>query len=175
MQLLTEVVPQASRVIALWDPTRPATGAILREVERTTQSLGLPLRLLEARDPHELDQAFAAMVREGTAMVVVLPSTLAHLARRQMVEFMAERRLPAIYFDRAFADAGGLMSYGPNWLALFHRVAAYVDRILKGTKPADLPVEEPMSFELVINLKAAEALGITIPSLLLFQATEVIR
>lgn len=100
MQLLTEVAPQASHVTWLWDPTRPATGAILREVERTTRSLGLPLHLLEARDPHELDQAFAAMVREGTDMVVVLPSTLAHLARRQMVEFMAERRLPAIYCDR---------------------------------------------------------------------------
>jgi putative ABC transport system substrate-binding protein len=91
------------------------------------------------------------------------------------VEFMAERRLPAIYFDRAFAEAGGLMSYGPNWLALFRRVAAYVDRILKGTKPADLPVEEPTQFELVINLKTAEAIGITMPPLLLFQADEVIR
>jgi putative tryptophan/tyrosine transport system substrate-binding protein len=90
-------------------------------------------------------------------MVVVLPSTMAHLARRQLVEFMAEHRLPAIYFDRAFAEAGGLMSYGPNWLALFHRAAAYADRILKGTKPADLPVEEPTSFELVINLKTAQA------------------
>ena len=108
-------------------------------------------------------------------MVIVLPSTLAHLARRQLVEFMAERRLPAIYFDRAFTEAGGLLSYGPNWLALFHRVAAYVDRILKGTKPADLPVEEPTQFELVINLKTAEAVGITMPPLLLFQADEVIR
>jgi putative tryptophan/tyrosine transport system substrate-binding protein len=175
VQLLTEVVPQASRVTALWDPTRPATGAILREVERTTRALGLPLRLLEARDPHELDQAFAALGREGTDMVIVLPSTLAHLARQPLVAFMAERRLPAIYFDRAFADAGGLMSYGPNWLALFDRVAAYVDRLLKGATPADLPVEEPTSFELVINLKAAEALGLTMPPSVLFQATEVIR
>jgi putative tryptophan/tyrosine transport system substrate-binding protein len=175
VQLLTEVVPQASRVTALWDPTRPATGAMLREVERTTRSLGLQLHLLEARDSHELDRELAAMVREGADMVIVLPSTLAHLARRQLVEFMAERRLPAIYFDRAFAEAGGLMSYGPNWLALFHRVAAYVDRILKGTKPADLPVEEPTSFELVINLKTAQALGLTIPPTLLFQADEVIR
>jgi putative tryptophan/tyrosine transport system substrate-binding protein len=175
VQLLMEVVPQASRVTALWDPTRPATGAMLREVERTTRSLGLQLHLLEARDSHELDRAFAALTREGADMVIVLPSTLAHIARRQLVEFMAERRLPAIYFDRAFAEAGGLMSYGPNWLALFRRVAAYVDRILKGTKPADLPVEEPTQFELVINLKTAEAIGITMPPLLLFQADEVIR
>jgi putative ABC transport system substrate-binding protein len=175
VQLLSEVVPQASRVTALWDPTRPATGAILREVERTTQSLALPLHLLEARDPHDLDQAFAAMVREDTDMVVVLPSTLAHLARRQMVEFMAERRLPAIYFDRAFAEAGGLMSYGPNFAALFHRAASHVDRILTGTKPADLPVEEHTQFELVINLTTAKALGLTIPPTLLFQADEVVR
>jgi putative tryptophan/tyrosine transport system substrate-binding protein len=175
VQLLKEVVPQASHVTWLWDPTRPATGAILREVERTTQSLGLPVHLLEARDPHELDQAFVTMAREGTDMVVVLPSTMAHLARRQMVESMAERRLPAIYFDRAFAEAGGLMSYGPNFAALFHRAASHVDRILNGTKPADLPVEEPTSFELVINLKTAEALGITIPPTLLFQATELLR
>jgi putative ABC transport system substrate-binding protein len=95
------------------------------------------------------------MVHEGAAMAVVLPSTLAHLACRQIVQFMAERRLPAIYFDRAFAEAGGLMSYGPNLPALFRRAASHVDRILNGTKPADLPVEEPTQFELVINRKTA--------------------
>jgi putative ABC transport system substrate-binding protein len=168
VQLLTDAVPQASRVTAQWDPTRPATGAILREVERTTRSLGLQPHFLEARDPHELDQAFAAMA-------VVLPSTLAHPACRQIVQFMAERRLPAIYFDRAFAEAGGLMSYGPNFPALFRRSASHVDRILKGTKPADLPVEEPTQFELVINRKTAQALGLTIPPTLLFQADEVIQ
>jgi putative tryptophan/tyrosine transport system substrate-binding protein len=175
VQLLTEIVPHVSRVTVLWDPTRPATGAMLRELERTTRALGLQLHLLEARDSHELDRALAALARERADMVIVLPSTLAHIARRQLVEFMAEHRLPAIYFDRAFAEAGGLMSYGPNWLALFDRVAAYVDRILKGTKPADLPVEEPTQFELVINLKMAEAVGITMPPPLLFQADEVIR
>jgi putative ABC transport system substrate-binding protein len=175
VQLLKEAVPQASRVTVLWDPTRPATGAILREVERTTRSLGLQPHLLEVRDPHELDRVLAVMGREDADMVIVLPSTLAHLARRQIVEVMAERRLPAIYFDRAFADAGGLMSYGPNFPTVFRRAASYVDRILKGTKPADLPVEEPTQFELVINLKTAQALGLTISPLLLFQADEVIR
>jgi putative ABC transport system substrate-binding protein len=175
VQLLKEAVPQASRVTVLWDPTRPAMGAILREVERTTRASGLQPHYLEARDPHELDRALAALGREGVDMVVVLPSTLASVARRQIVEGMAKWRLPAIAFDRAFADAGGLMSYGPNYQALFRRAASHVDRILKGTKPADLPVEEPTQFELVINLKTAGALGLTIPPLLLFQADEVIR
>ena len=175
VQLLEEAVPQASRVTVLWDPTRPAMGAILREIERVTRSLGLHLHLLEARDPHELDQAFAAMAREGADMVIVLPSAQFQLARRRIVEFMAERRLPAIYWDRVFAEAGGLMSYGPNVPAVFRRAASYVDRILKGTKPADLPVEEPTQFELVINLKTAQAFGITIPPLLLFQADEVLK
>jgi putative ABC transport system substrate-binding protein len=150
-------------------------GAILREVERTTRASGLQPHYLEARDPPELDRALAALGREGVDMVVVLPSTLASVARRQIVEGMAKWRLPAISFDRAFAEAGGLMSYGPNYQALFRRAASHVDRILKGTKPADLPVEEPTQFELVINLKTAEALGLTIPPMLLFQADEVIR
>jgi putative ABC transport system substrate-binding protein len=175
VQLLKEAVPQASRVTVLWDPTRPAMGAILREVERTTRASGLQPHYLEARDPHELDRALATLGREGGDMVVVLPSTLASVARRQIVEGMAKWRLPAISFDRAFADAGGLMSYGPNYQAMFRRAASHVDRILKGTKPADLPVEEPTQFELVINLKTAEALGLTIPPMLLFQANEVIR
>jgi ABC-type uncharacterized transport system substrate-binding protein len=175
VQLLTEAVPQASRVTALWDPTRPAMGAILRELERATRSLGLQLHLLEARNPHEPDQAFAAMARQGAEAVIVLPATHVFLVRKQIVEFMAERRLPAIYWDRVFAEAGGLMSYGPNFPALFRRAASHVDRILKGTTPVDLPVEEPTQFELVINLKIARALGLTIPPTLLFQADEVIR
>jgi putative tryptophan/tyrosine transport system substrate-binding protein len=175
VQLLTEVVPHASRVTALWDPTRPATGAMLREVERTTRSLGLQLHLLEVRDAHELDRALAALARERADMVIVLPSTLAHPARRQLVEFMAERRLPAIYFDRALVEAGGLLCYGANHPDSYRRAAAFVDKILKGAKPADLPVEEPTSFELVINLKTAQALGLTIPPTLLFQADEVLR
>jgi putative tryptophan/tyrosine transport system substrate-binding protein len=175
VQLLKEAVPQVSRVIALWDPTRPAMRAILAETERAARSSGLQLHLLEARAPHELDQAFAALTRQGADALIVLPSALFNRERRQIVEFVAQSRLPTMYFFREFVDAGGLMSYGPNFAALFHRAASHVDRILKGTKPGDLPVEQPTTFELVINLKTAEAIGLTIPPTLLFQASEVIR
>jgi putative ABC transport system substrate-binding protein len=175
VELLKEAVPQVSRVIVLWDPTRPAMGAILAETERVARSVGLQLHLLEARGPQELAQAFATMTREGADALIVLPSAMFNRERRQIVEFVAQSRLPAIYFFREFVDAGGLMYYGPNIQALYHRGAYYVDRILKGTKPADLPVEEPTKFALGINLKTAKALGLTIPPTLLFRADEVIQ
>jgi len=149
--------------------------AILAETERAARSLGLQLHFLEARAPHELDQAFAALTRQGADALIVLPSALFNRERRQILEFVANRRLPAIYYFREFVDAGGLMSYGPNLEALQRRGAYYVDRILKGTKPADLPVEQPTKFELVINLKTAKVLGLTIPPMVLFQADEVIK
>jgi putative ABC transport system substrate-binding protein len=150
-------------------------GAILAETERVARSVGLQLHLLEARGPQELAQAFATMTREGADALIVLPSAMFNRERRQIVEFVAQSRLPAIYFFREFVDAGGLMYYGPNIQALYHRGAYYVDRILKGTKPADLPVEEPTKFALGINLKTAKALGLTIPPTLLFRADEVIQ
>jgi putative ABC transport system substrate-binding protein len=175
VELLKEAAPQVSRVAVLWDPNRPAMRAILTATERAAQALGLRVQLLEARDLSEVEQALVAMTREEAEALIVLPSILFGREHRPGSTFMDQSRLPAIYWDRKFAEAGGLMAYGPNVRALMRRAASYVDRILKGAKPADLPVEDPTQYELVVNLKTAEALGLTIPPTLLLLADEVIR
>jgi putative ABC transport system substrate-binding protein len=132
--------------------------------------------MLEARGPQEIDRAFAAMTSERVGALVVLADAILGLNQRsQIAALAAERRLPAVYGVREYAEAGGLLVYGANLLDLERRAATYVDKILKGTKPGDLPVEQPTKFELIINLKTAETLGITIPPILLFQADEVIK
>ena len=173
--LLKEALPQVSRVAVLWDPTPPMITATMQEVERVAQGVGLRLQRAAARQADEFDAAFAAMVREGSEALIVLRSATFSRARHRLVELVATHRLPAIYEDRRYVEAGGLMSYGSNPDVVFYRAGYYVDRILKGTKPADLPVEQPVKFELVINLKTAQALGLTISPTLLFQADEVIR
>jgi putative ABC transport system substrate-binding protein len=173
--LLKEALPQVSRVAVLWDPTRPMITATMQEVERVAQGVGLRLQRMAARQADEFDAAFAAMVREGSEALIVLRSATFSRARHRLVELVATHRLPAIYEDRRYVEAGGLMSYGSNPDVVFYRAGYYVDRILKGTKPADLPVEQPVKFELVIDLKTAQALGLTIPPSLLFQADEVIK
>jgi putative ABC transport system substrate-binding protein len=175
VELLKEAAPQVSRVAVLWDPTRPAMRAILTATERAARALGLQGQLLEARDLAAVEQALVAMKREEADALIMLPSILFGREHRPGSAFMAQTRLPAIYWDRKFAEAGGLMAYGPNVRALMRRAAYYVDRILKGTKPADLPVEEPTQFELVINLKTAKALGMTLPPSLLLLADEVLQ
>jgi putative tryptophan/tyrosine transport system substrate-binding protein len=175
VELLKEAAPQVSRVAVLWDPTRPAMRAILTATERAARALGLQVPLVEARDPSEVEHALVAMRREEAEALIMLPSILFGREPRPGSAFMAQSQLPAIYWDRKFAEAGGLMAYGPNVRALMRRAAYYVDRILQGPKPADLPVEQPTTFELVINLKTAQALGLTIPRTLLLLADEVIR
>src|SRR5207249_6008015 len=139
------------------------------------RALEVRLQPLEARGPSEIDSAFGAMTREGAdAVIVLVDSTLAH-HRTRIAELAAQSRLPAVYGLADHAEAGGLMTYGPNVTDMYRRAATYVDKILKGAKPADLPVEQPMKFDLVINLKTAQALGLTIPPTLLFQADEVIQ
>jgi putative tryptophan/tyrosine transport system substrate-binding protein len=173
--LLKEALPQVSRVAVLWDPTRPMITATMQEVERVAQGVGLRLQHVAVRQADEFDAAFAAMVREGSEALIVLRSATFSRARHRLVELVATHRLPAIYEDRRYVEAGGRMSYGSNPDVVFYRAGYYVDRILKGTKPADLPVEQPVKFELVINLKTAQALGLTIPPSILFQADEVIK
>ena len=139
------------------------------------RSLGVQLQLLEARGPNEFDGAFAAMAKERVGALLVLSDVIFSSHRTRLADLAARSRLPAAYGNRESVEAGGLMAYGPSFLDLFRRSAAYVDKILKGVKPGDLPIEQPTKFELVINLKTAKALGLTIPPSLLRQADELIQ
>jgi putative ABC transport system substrate-binding protein len=175
MQLLQELVPKISRMALLWNPANASNAPQLRHAQDAARALEVRLQPLEARGPSEIDSAFAAMTRERAgAIIVLVDSMLAH-HRTRIADLAAKSRLPAVYGLTDHAKAGGLMAYGPNVTDLYRRAATYVDKILKGAKPADLPVEQPTTFELVINLKTAQALGLTIPPTLLFQADEVIR
>jgi ABC-type uncharacterized transport system substrate-binding protein len=149
--------------------------AMVQETEAAARTLGVHLHLVEVRSPDEFDRAFATMTRARAEALLVLPSTMLFTERRRLVELAARHRLPAMYQLGEFVELGGLMAYGASITDLVRRSATHVDKILKGAKPADLPVEQPTKFELVINLKTAQALGITIPPVLLFQAEKVIR
>ena len=175
LELLKEVVPRVRRVAVLSNPASPARPLTISNVKDAARSLGLQLQLLEARGPRDFDGAFAAMAKErvGALLVVTDPAFIPHRAR--LVDLAVKNRLPSIFTQREDAEAGGLMSYGPRLSDLHRRGATYVDKILKGAKPADLPVEQPTKFELVINLKTAKALGLTIPQSLLGRADEVIH
>ena len=174
-EVVKEVVPKVSRVALLWNPANPGSAPQVREAEGAARAFGVRLQTLEARDPQEIDSAFAAMAKERAGALVVLSDAILLNQRRQIAELAAKSRLPAVYTLREHAEAGGLMAYGANPLDLERRAATYVDKILKGAKPADLPVEQATKFELVINLKTAKALGLTIPPTLLFQADEVLQ
>jgi len=173
--LLKEAVPHISRVAVLWNPSHSEASASFRETEGATRALGLSLESIEVRSATDLEGAFRrAVTRHADALTVLLdPVTLLNEAK--VAELAARSRIPSIFYERRFATAGGLMAYGPLDEDLHRRAAGYVDKILKGAKPADLPVEQPTKFELVINLKAAKALGLTIPPSLLQRADEIIR
>jgi putative ABC transport system substrate-binding protein len=175
LQLLTEAIPRVSRMAVFWNPADPAKALELREIQATGQALGVQLQLLEVRGPEDFESAFAAMARDRAEALIILgdPLTLSH--RMRIVDLAAKSRLPGIYDVQEFVEAGGLMAYGPSLPDLFRRAAAYVDKILKGAKPGTLPVEQPMKFELIINLKTAKALGLTIPQSVLFLADRVIQ
>jgi ABC-type uncharacterized transport system substrate-binding protein len=174
MDLLKEAVPKASSVTALTYAQDRGT-ANRREVEAAAKHLGVQLQLLEVRDAKELDRAFLATTAARTHAVITLPSPFFANQRGRVAELALKHRLPAVSMETGFAEAGGLLSYGPNVPDLHRRAASYVDRILKGAKPADLPVEQPTSFELVVNLRTAKALGLTIPPAVLARADRVIQ
>jgi putative ABC transport system substrate-binding protein len=178
LELLKQVVPGVSRVAVLWHPGAVGERTekdVLKEAEAAARAMGVPLQFVEARGPADFDRAFLDMTRASAGALTVLESTVFFVERRHLVDLAAKNRLPAVYGLREFVDAGGLMAYGPNQPDLFRRAATYVDKILKGAKPGDLPVEQPTKFELIINLKAAKGLDITIPQSLLGRADEVIQ
>jgi putative tryptophan/tyrosine transport system substrate-binding protein len=175
LELLKEAVPTASRVGVLFNPASIGAVHQWRETERAARSLGVQLYALEGRQADELEHAFATATSAGAGALIVLRSFPLETHRTRILQLAAQSRLPVISDLRSFVDDGGLMSYGPSLPDLFRRAATYVDKILKGAKPGDLPVEQPTKFELIINLKTAKAMGLTIPPTLLFQADEVIR
>jgi len=173
LEILNEVFPKLVRVAVLWDPATPKT--YVRATEVTARSLGINLRVLEVAKPNDLDHAFATLTGEGAGALEVMPSTTFASQIRQLVDLAAKSRLPAIFPDERYAQAGGLLSYGPSFPEMYRRAATYVDKILKRAKPAELPVEQPTKFELVINLKAAKQIGLTIPQSVLYRADKVIK
>jgi putative tryptophan/tyrosine transport system substrate-binding protein len=178
LQLLRDVVPGLARVAALWHPHaygEHTMSSVVKDIEDAARILGMQLQLVPANDPDDIATAFSAMVNERAGAFIVMPSPMLFGEHRRIVEFAANNRLPGMYQAREFVDAGGLMSYGANLDDLFRRTATYVDKILKGAKPADLPVERPTKFELVINMKAARAVGLTINRDILLVADEVIE
>ena len=174
--LLKETLPKISRVAALWNPANPVfQAAQLREVEVTAKALGVKLQSLQARDAEEIDRAFAAIAAERTRALQVLGDPLFNTHRKQIAALALKHRLPAASGVKEYADAGLLMSYGANFPESYRRAATYVDKILKGAKPADIPIERPTKFEFVINLRTAKQIGVMIPQSLLYRADKVIR
>ena len=175
MQLLKEAMPRASRVTVLSNPSNKYDASLVREVESAARSMAIRTRVLGVPGPDALDSALSAAVKDRPDALFVLFDPVMFALRARIAEFATRHRLPLMGPHREYAEAGGLMAYGVDLRDNYRRAASYVDKILKGAKPADLPVEQPTTFELVINLKTASALGLTIPPLLLLQAEEVIK
>ena len=175
LELLKEVATQVSRLAVLADARALALERQWDEIRGAAAALGLEPRRYDVRSPEDFGGAFSAMTGDGAGALVALPSPAFNRSRTRIVALAAQARLPAMYEQRLFTDAGGLMSYGPNLPDLYRRAATYVDRILKGARPADLPVEQPTTFDFVINLKTAQALRLAIPESVLAQATDVIQ
>jgi putative ABC transport system substrate-binding protein len=178
LELLKQAVPGVSRVAFLWQPggiSERTEKDMRKEAEVTARALGVRLQFLEVRGPADFDRAFSDMTRAQAGALTSLGGSMFFNERRRLVDLAAKNRLPALYQQKEFVDVGGLMAYGANLADNFRRAASYVDKILKGTKPGDLPIEQPTKFELVINMKTAKALGLTIPPSLLQRADQVIQ
>jgi putative ABC transport system substrate-binding protein len=175
LDLLRETVLGISRVGVLWNPTTPSHGPALKQIEAAARTLGVQLTRLAAAHESELDRVFATAARDRIEAVFVLNSPMTARHRERVVGLAMKHRLPTMYAARTFVEVGGLLAYDADQLDLYRRAANYVDRILKGAKPANLPIEQPTKFELVVNLKTAKALGLSVPPSLLAQATEVIE
>ena len=175
LELLKEAIPRIARIAQLANMSSPVSVSQWRQIEVAARSLGLEPQLLDVRAPEDLARAFDTAIKQRADAVQVVNDTLTQTNVRRIVDLSAKHRLPSIFTSREFVDAGGLMAYGPNFTDLYRRAATYVDKILKGAKPGDLPVEQPTKFELVINLKTAKALGLTIPQSVLQRADQLIE
>jgi putative tryptophan/tyrosine transport system substrate-binding protein len=174
LELLKEAFPKVTRVAFLWR-VPSARADLFKEAEAVAKTLGLRLQSVGVKGPDDFESAFKAAKSEGAEALIVISNPLSNTHRARIVDLAAQNQLPAIYPESEFVDAGGLMSYGVNFLDLWGRAATYVDKILKGTRPTDLPVEQPTKFELIINLKTAKQIGLTIPPSVLARADKVIK
>ena len=175
LELLKEIIPRISRIAVLANALHPAQVPSINGIDAVARSLGVQIQILNVKQPEDIENAFTSMVRGNAGALSVQTPAMFVLNRTRIVQLAAKNLLPAMYPDSRFTDSGGLMSYGPNDAALYRRAAYFVDRILRGAKPADLPVEQPTKFELVINLKTAKQLGLTIPPKVLTWADKVIE
>jgi putative ABC transport system substrate-binding protein len=175
LELLRELTPRLAKVAILHNPTNRSEEVAIRATEMAAQNLGLSVFVQLASDSGEFELAISALARNGAESIIVLPDPMFNAHRAELVQLIGQSRLPAIYMETGFVAAGGLISYGPNFSDMFRKSADYVDRILRGAKPADLPVQQPAKFELILNLKTAKTLGLTIPPTLLARADEVIE
>jgi putative ABC transport system substrate-binding protein len=175
LELLKEIIPKLSRVAVIGSSAEPANARTLKETELAARVFGLKLQKLDIHDSRDFDSAFAAATKGRADAALVLPSAYAFAERIQLIDLAAKNRLPVMYGSSEYVEAGGLITYGVSFTDLFRRAATYVDKILKGAQPADLPVEQPTKFELVINLKTAKQIGLTIPPNVLARADKVIR
>jgi len=175
LELLREAVPRVSRVLVIWNPGNPATAAAWKATQAAARALGVTLESVEVRGAEDFVAALPRLLQRQPAAVVMIDDTLTVAYRGILAEFTAKNRIPAITAWREFTEGGGLMSYGPRTADLFRRAAGHVDKILRGAKPAELPVEQPTTFELLINMRTARALGVTIPPTLLLRADHVIE
>jgi putative ABC transport system substrate-binding protein len=175
LQLLKETIPRVARVAVLWNPDAPWHAKVIENLKAAAPSLSIELSLVSVRTAEQLGPAFSSISRAHAQALYVMEDPIFYTQRIALFKLASKARLPTVHGSRTYADAGGLVSYGANFGDLFRRSAGYVDKILKGAKPADLPIEQPTKFELVVNLKTAKALGITIPQSILVRADEVIR
>ena len=175
LELLKDTIPKLSRVAVLWDPHGPSSVQQWKESQLPARELGLQLHSMEIRSANDFENAFKEAAKAGNAALAVTSSPFINSYQKRIADLATKNRLPAIYTRIDFVDSGGLMSYGPDQAELYRRAATYVDKILKGAKPADLPVEQPKKFELIINLKAAKQIGVTIPPNVLARADRVIK
>ena len=175
LELLKEAVPTASRIAVLWNARDQSMTLRYREIDRAARVLGVSVQPHGVREPDDFDHAFAAMDRERPDALFMVTDSLTNLNRKRVLDFVEMRRLPAMYEYASLVREGGLISYGPSFDDMFRRAAVYVDKILKGAKPSELPVEQPTRYYLVVNLKTAKALGLTIPQALLLRADELIQ